>query len=51
VVAWRLTLVINEGTPQERREFKSGTLAVDGSGNASPGASGPDWATVTAATL
>jgi uncharacterized protein YfaP (DUF2135 family) len=45
VVDWRVAIVVNEGTPQEKREFPRGTLAVDNSGNASPGASGGDWAT------
>jgi len=45
IVAWRVVIILDEGTPAERREFQQGSLAVDNSGNASPGASGADWAT------
>jgi len=45
-VQYRVVIIVNEGTPSERREFREGTLAVDDSGNATPGGSGPDWATV-----
>ena len=45
-VPYRVVIIVNEGTPSEKREFHEGTLTVDNSGNSSPGGSGPDWATV-----
>ena len=51
VVTWRLVVIINEGTPQERREFHTGTLSADNPGNDGPGGSGPDWATAADVTL
>ena len=45
-VQYRVVIIVNEGTPSEKREFREGTLAVDNSSNASPDGSGPDWATV-----
>jgi uncharacterized protein YfaP (DUF2135 family) len=45
-VTWRVTFVVNEGTPQEKRDFKDGVLATANSGNADPGSSGGDWADV-----
>lgn len=50
-VEWRVVVILNEGTPQERRTFHRGTLSVANGGNSSPGGSGPDWATVTEVTL
>jgi uncharacterized protein YfaP (DUF2135 family) len=45
VVAWRVVILVNEGTPAETVEIFNGSLSTDNSGNASPGSSGPDWAT------
>lgn len=50
-VTWRLVLLRNEGTPEETREFFSGTIGVAASGNAAPGGTGPDWATATTVTI
>jgi uncharacterized protein YfaP (DUF2135 family) len=50
-VRWRVTLLLNEGTDTEKREFFSGTLTVPNSGNGSPGSTGPDWAEVAQPTL
>ncbi len=50
-VEWRVVIILNEGTPQETREFHRGTLSMAASGNSSPGGSGGDWATVADVTL
>ncbi|MCW5890616.1 MAG: DUF2135 domain-containing protein [bacterium] len=45
-VRWRVTLLLNEGTPNEKRQFFDGVLGVPSPGNAAPGSAGPDWADV-----
>lgn len=45
-VTWRVTFVVNEGTPNEKRDFKDGVLTTANSGNADPGSGGSDWADV-----
>ena len=50
-VTWRVTFIVNEGTPDEKRDFKQGVIATANSGNATPGSSGTDWADVAAPTL
>jgi len=46
-VSWRVVVLLNEGTPLERRQITQGTLSVESSSNDDPGSSGPDWATAT----
>ncbi len=48
---WRVVLLVNEGTPAERRKFFSGTLGTASSLNDSPGSDGPDWATAESLTI
>ena len=50
-VSWRVTLVVNEGTPDEKRQFYEGELATANAGNDNPGGSGSDWATAHVLTL
>jgi uncharacterized protein YfaP (DUF2135 family) len=50
-VGWRVDLLLNEGTPREKRDVAYGTLSVDSSSNDSPGSGGPDWATAFTFTL
>lgn len=45
-VRWRVVLLLNEGTANEKRQFYEGTLTTPGSSNSSPGSTGPDWADV-----
>jgi uncharacterized protein YfaP (DUF2135 family) len=48
---WRVVILLNEGTPQEKYEVYTGTLSVANSSNDDPGSSGPDWATAKVVTL
>ena len=50
-VTWRVTLILNEGTPDEKRDFRQGVIATANSSNATPGSTGSDWAEVAAPTL
>lgn len=51
VVGWRVVVLLNEGTPAERRQIFTGTLTAASSTNDSPGSSGPDWGNVTTVAL
>jgi uncharacterized protein YfaP (DUF2135 family) len=46
VVTWRVVVLVNEGTPNEKREIFSGSLSKDDNSNYSTGSIGPDWALV-----
>jgi uncharacterized protein YfaP (DUF2135 family) len=46
VVGWRVVILVNEGTSAEKTQIFSGSLSADSQTNDSPGATGPDWATV-----
>ncbi len=50
-VGWRVVVVVNEATPEEHREVKTGTIGLASSANDAPGSSGADWATATVITI
>jgi uncharacterized protein YfaP (DUF2135 family) len=51
IATWRVVTIVNEGSPGETRAFASGSLGVDNASNATPGGTGPDWATVGQVTI
>lgn len=48
---WRVVIVVNEGTPKEKRLIRSGTFSFANSANDTPGSSGGDWATAAVVTI
>jgi uncharacterized protein YfaP (DUF2135 family) len=51
VVGWRVVVLLNEGTSEEKTRIFGGTLGKDNAANDSPGSSGPDWAFVYQITI
>jgi uncharacterized protein YfaP (DUF2135 family) len=51
LATWRVVTIVNEGTASEKRTVAGGSLGADDSGNAQPGGSGPDWASVGEITI
>src|SRR5690606_27475647 len=46
-VAWRIVVLLNEGTERESRQIHSGSLSAANPSNNSPGSAGSDWAIAT----